>query len=182
MQLDYLILGKGPSVSTFNWDRLLEIYPLMPINEAVTLVPPFYPGEVNVVVQDWDPIRRLIATTFPEPNQILVPSEFIDQARKARPDIWWTPFRLADVPKGSTACVAMHFIREWAEHKRKIRVGCIGMDAYFGGNTAYAGAFADKLKEPIWRKGDYAVVNAQITKWADTLNIDLLDLPSEVCA
>ena len=182
MQLDYLIIGKGESAATFNWLRLLEPYPLMAINEAATLVPAFYPGMVTVVAQDWDPIRRLIATKFHEPNQILVPSEFIDQARKARPDLWWTPFRLCDVARGSTACVAMHFIREWSKHKRLLRVGCIGMDAYFGGSTSYAGAFADKLKEPIWRKGDYDVVNGQIEKCAKTMNVDLIDLPAEVCA
>lgn len=182
MQLDYLLLGKGESAGTFNWNRVLEPYPLMAVNEAATLVPAFYPGMVTVIAQDWDPIRRLIAAKFHEPNQILVPTEYIDAARKARPDLWWTPFRLCDVPRGATACIAMHFMREWAEHKRSIRVGCIGMDAYFGGSTAYAGAFADKLKEPIWRKGDYAVVNAQITKWAETLNVDLIDLPAEVGA
>ena len=182
MLLDYVMVGKGPSASTFNWLRLLELYPIMAINEAITLVPAFYPGMVTCVAQDWDPIRRLIASEFHAPNQILIPTQYIHDARKARPDLDWAPFRLADVARGSTACVAMHFIREWSEHKRKIRIGCIGLDAYFGGSCAYATALAKTLKEPISRKGDYNVVNAQITKCADNLNIVLSDLVAEVGA
>ena len=182
MQFDYLMLGKGSSASSFNWLRVLEPYEIMAINEAVTLVPAFYPGIVTVVSQDWDPIRRLIDAEFHAPNSILVPTEFVDAARKARPDLHWTAFRLCDVARGSTACIAMHFMREWAKHERQMRVGCIGFDAYFGGSCAYDPAFAKTLKEPIFRKGDYAFVNGQITKCADALKIDLIDLPAEVGA
>lgn len=181
MQLDFVMIGKGPSASAFNWDRLLEPYQIMAINEAVTLVPPQYPATVTCVIQDWDPIRRLLVTKFPVPTQILIPSEHVEAAKNARFDLPWHGFRLCDVPRGSTACIAMHFMHRWSRgHQPPLRVGCIGFDAYFGGATTYAGAFADTLKEPIFRKGDYAFVNGQITKCAKDLNVDLIDLPAEI--
>lgn len=182
MQFDYVCIGKGPSASAFNWDRLLEPYPLVAINEAVTLVPPQYPATVTCFIQDWDPIRRLLAAKFPVPTAIWIPGEHVETAKNARLDLPWHGFRLCDVPRGATALIAMHFMRRWTDGNHRLRVGCIGFDAYFGGGATYADAFSKTLKEPISRAGDYGVVNTQIRKFAEHLKVDLIDLPAEVGA
>lgn len=180
MIMDYILLGKGPSVATFPFDRLLEPYPIVAINEALTMVPIYYQAPVWCVVQDWDPIRRIAVSSFHEPEAIYIPSEYAVEARRLRDDLRWRPFRLCDAPKGPTACIAMWMMRNMKNVARHLSVGCVGMDAYFGGSTRYAPAFAERLSEPIYRRGDYDDVNGKINLFAKNLAVDLFDLTAEV--
>lgn len=186
-RLDAILLGKGPSAGAFAWGRILEPVPIMAINEAVLLAPAEWVAPVLVVAQDTDPVRRLGAAAaagrvprvpdrahFATDHRATYDAEALLQGW---PITW---FRLCDVPRGATACIALSILRRSAP-VGPLYVGCVGFDAYFAPWTAVpGGVYAPELDaacgERLFRRPDYGVVNQQIADAAARYGCVLFDL------
>lgn len=180
--IDAVIVGKGESAGKFPWEMLLDRPSLVCLNESIVLIPKDYPSPVTVVLQDYDPLRRLSkAAVRRRPDGVWVPTEYGAEATEFFPNWPVASFRLCDVPKASTCCIALWMIRQRAGHAQPLTVGLVGFDAYFGRTGAvYAPEIAAATGEVQNRSHDYSAVNAQIARWARETNCVLLDLAAEL--
>ena len=187
MILDAILVGKGSSIETFPWGKVLEDPVTVCINEAILCIPQDAPMTTLIgMTQDYDPVRRIIDAWKPDTRvKAIWYADMHAEIGKKLP-CKGVVFPLSTVPRGATACIALWFIRKWASETfgrqmdDHLNVGCVGFDAYFGrGGPVYAKAVQDAVKEPITRSPDYSAVNAQIGRWARETNCRLIDLGAE---
>ncbi len=186
-RLDAVLLGKGPSAGTFDWGRILSVVPIVAINEAIVLVPAAWNAPVLCVAQDADPVRRIAMAAnagrvprVPDVAHFASDHRCTYDAEKMLPGwkIQW--FRLCDVPRGATACIAVSILRATAA-PGPLYVGCVGFDAYFAPKATFPGSvYAPRIERATGevqnRSADYSRVNGQIADAAARYGCVLFDL------
>lgn len=188
---EFILVGKGPSLDVFDWAGVWPRRPVVAINEAFLLVPPWWPV-VEAWCQDLTPIANLAkaeaaGAVLRRPDTFHVADIVRHDANRMLPGWPLASFPLANGPRGATACVAFWALRARAggagvPYGRRLVFYCVGMDAFFGAraatpDTVYAAGLRRAVPAGGWSRGPgYGFVNDQIAHAAARYGCDLVNL------